>query len=458
PKLDFDHFTEIYENDFLSPLAHPNSTFGIDVDQASWTYIKECYSRRATIDRDAVKLEEMINSFQQKEVELKEDELIGLEIDRNSCAWNPKNELVTIRLKAKDLPKDQPRISHNIVLLVDVSGSMEQRNKLPLLISGLKEFVKSLCETDRISIVTYAGTSGVVLEPTDCSKQKTILSAISSLQSGGSTNGIGGITMAYELAEKHFDPTFNNRIILATDGDFNVGISSPTELIEYISTKRGEGIYITALGFGMGNYNSSTLEAIADNGDGNHFYINNLRECRKVLMHDLGNLINIARDVKLNVEFNPRLVKEYRLIGYENRLMPSQDFDDDNKDGGEMGYNHTVTAVYEIKRGKEVKSKSHFVKSKATFDNQELAFVKLRYKPMEDSTSIEQKFSLKEENEIVENQLVNLIISLGLQLRNSAFKGNITEETLAAQAVAFKPKNEDERELKEMVLSLNTQK
>lgn len=454
PKLSFDKFSEIYENDFLSPLTAPNSTFGLDVDQASWSYIKAKFSLGETIHRDAVKLEEMLNSFKHKPAKIEENELIGVELERSNCAWNSESELVTIRVRAADIPKDQPRKSHNIVLLVDVSGSMQGWDRLDLLVQGFKDFVKGLNQGDRISIVTYAGQSGVALKPTTCDQKNIIYDALSKLTSGGSTNGIGGIKMAYELAEQYYDPQFNNRIILATDGDFNVGISSPNELEEYISTKRGKGIYLTALGFGMGNYRNDILERLADRGDGNQFYINDLKSCDQVLSGDIGNLINIARDVKLNVEFNPAFVASYRLIGYENRLMPSQDFTDDTKDGGEMGYSHSVIAVYEITRGKETTTESHFTKTRTTFNREELAFVKLRYKPFEDSTSIERKFSLKENSELIQNDLVNLIAAFGLTLRNSVFKGDLTHEKLIKMAKEFKPTNEEEVDLKEMILSL----
>jgi Ca-activated chloride channel family protein len=453
--LSFDRFSPIYENDFLSPLTSPNSTFGLDVDQASWNYIKTKFSLGQTIHRDAVKLEERLNSFKHKPAKIEDEELIGVELERNNCAWNSESELVTIRVRAEDIPEDQPRKSHNIVLLVDVSGSMQSSNKLHLLVPAFKDFVKGLEQGDRISIVTYAGQSGIALKPTTCDQKQIIYNALSNLVAGGSTNGIGGIKTAYELAEDYYDPQFNNRIILATDGDFNVGINSTTELEEYISTKRGKGIYLTALGFGMGNYRNDVLETLADRGDGNHFYINNLKTCSKVLSGDIGNLINIARDVKLNVEFNPAFVTRYRLIGYENRLMPSQDFIDDTKDGGEMGYSHSVIAVYEITRGKETKTESHFTKTKTTFNRQELVFVKLRYKRFEDSTSIERKFSLKVDDEIIQNDLVNLVTAFGLTLRNSVFKGELTNEKLIQMAKIFTPKNEEEKELKKMILSLD---
>ncbi|MFK7784538.1 MAG: von Willebrand factor type A domain-containing protein [Crocinitomicaceae bacterium] len=453
--LSFDRFSEIYENDFLSPLSSPNSTFGLDVDRASWSYIKTKFSRGETIHRDAVRLEEMLNSFKHKPAAIENDDLIGVELERNNCSWNSENELVTIRVRAADIPKDQPRKYHNIVLLVDVSGSMSSTNKLPLVIESFKDFVKGLEQGDRISIVTYSGQVGIALKPTTCDQKERIYTALSNLVAAGSTNGAGGIQTAYQLAEQYYDPQFNNRILLATDGDFNVGINSTTELEEYISQKRGKGIYLTALGYGMGNYRDDILETLADRGDGNHFYINDLKTASQVLSGDIGNLINIARDVKLNVEFNPAFVKNYRLIGYENRLMPAKDFDDDTKDGGEMGYSHSVIAVYEIERGKETKTESHFTKTKSTFNREELAFVKLRYKPFEDSTSIERRFSLKEKSEIIQNDLVNLITAFGLTLRNSVFKGELTNEKLIQMARKFTAKNDEEAELKKMILSLD---
>lgn len=452
--LNYDHFSPIYENDFLSPLAHPHSTFGIDVDQASWNYIKTELKNGGEINRDAVKLEEMINSFQTRQLIVPENELIHLEIEKNTCSWNPDHELVTIHLKAKDLPKYLPRKAHNFVFLIDVSGSMSSPNKLPLLIDGLKSFVQTLNSSDRVAIVTYAGNSGIVLQPTLCENKKIILNALQNLISGGSTNGIGGIKEAYRLAEEHYDPNLNNRIILATDGDFNVGINSTGDLENYISQKRGKGIYLTALGFGMGNYKNSILETLADRGDGNHFYINSLADANKVLVNDIGNLLNIARDVKLNVEFNPNLVASYRLIGYENRLMKPKDFNDDTKDGGEMGYGHMVTAVYEIERGKAENNETHFVATQNINDTQELAFVKMRYKSFEDSASIEKRYVLNNNAPIVENLTLSLIISLGLELRDSAFKGNINLESLIKQGKGFPAKTEEEIQLKKLIVNL----
>jgi Ca-activated chloride channel homolog len=452
--LTYDHFLPLYENDFLSPKDHPHSTFGLDVDRASWSFIKRQIAQGGNISRDAVKIEEMINSFQLKKIEDKKEELIQLEIERNSCSWNSKHQLVSIHLKATDLPRNESRKIHNLVFLVDVSGSMSSNDKLPLLVNGLKKFVRTLDERDRVAIVTYAGYSAVVLEPTSCNDQNKILEALDRLSSSGSTNGIGGIMEAYRLAEKNYDPKLNNRIILCTDGDFNVGINSAGDLEKYIEEKRGKGIYLTALGFGMGNYKNSTLETLADKGDGNHFYISDLHSMNQVLVEDLGNLVNIARDVKLNVEFNPSLVKTYRLIGYENRLLKPKDFIDDTKDGGELGYGHKVTAVYEIELGKAENVETHFSAASDVIDSDELAFVKLRYKPFEEKESIEKNYSLRKSAPLAQSELLNMIIGLGLHLRDSAFKADLNIELLKEMAKEITPQTEDEFELKRIILSL----
>jgi Ca-activated chloride channel family protein len=457
PQLNYDRFLPIYENDFLSPLTHPHSTFGLDVDQAAWGFVKQSINQGRIVPRDAVKLEEMVNAFQHKKVTVPEGELLHVEIDRSPCSWNTNNELVTVHLKAMDLPKNLPRKSHNFVFLIDVSGSMYPAERLPLLKKGFVKFVETLDKNDRVAIVTYAGNSGVVLPPTTCENKSIILNALDNLTSGGSTNGIGGIKEAYRLAEAHYDPELNNRIILATDGDFNVGINNTTELKNYISEKRGRGIYLTALGFGMGNYKNDILESLAKSGDGNHFYIRNIRDMEKVLITDIGNMLNIARDVKLNVEFNPKKVSNYRLIGYESRLLKPKDFTDDTKDAGEIGYNHQVTAVYEVEYGKAEDVENHFVKTKANFFDGDLAFVKLRYKPMEDSASVERQYHLNSKEKVTPNELLNLVIAFGLELKDSAFKGDLTLEQLHAMAKDFHAKTEEEIELKTCILRVRAE-
>ncbi len=453
--ISYDRFLPIYENDFLSTVGHPNSTFGLDVDQASWTYVRQRLTNRQQVQRDAVKLEEMINSFHYDPVEVPEGEDFGVDIRRHSCPWNTTHQLVSVHLKAKELPKDTARKRHNLVLLIDVSGSMSASNKLPLLVEGMKDFVKSLDEQDLVSIVTYAGYSGVVLPPTSCDRKEDIIQALDNLSSGGSTNGTGGITEAYRLAEDNFDPEKNNRIILATDGDFNVGIHSEGDLESYIEQKRGKGIYLTALGFGMGNYKNSILETLADRGDGNHFYINNRLECKKVLIDGIGNILNLARDVKLNVEFNPEYVREYRLIGYENRLLRPRDFEDDTKDAGEIGYGHEVTAVYEIVPGEAEKEKNHFVTAKPQHNRSELAYIKLRYKPLEATASVERRFSVGKDVPLTDDRKLQSIVALGLYLRNSVFKGTMDVGHLQRMGQALSASDPEEADLQAIMLSIS---
>jgi Ca-activated chloride channel family protein len=453
PILQRDQFLPIYENMFLSPLEVPHSTFGIDVDRASWNFIQSQLAANRSIPNDAVKLEEMVNSFDYSLPEVPAEKPMAVTFERMNCPWNAENQLVAIHLRAKDFPVIEKRPPHNLVFLVDVSGSMMDVNKLELLQKGLISLVETLNADDRVSLVTYAGNTGIVLQPTYCSEKETIIDAIQRLTAGGSTNGMGGIQMAYQLATEQFLPAGNNRIILATDGDFNVGINNPHELENYISLQRGKGIYLTALGFGMGNYRNDVLETLADRGDGNHFYINNLEECKEVLETRMGNLVNLARDVKLNVEFNPKLVANYRLIGYENRLMPSRDFNDDAKDGGEMGYGHVVTAVYEIEPGKAEESlDAHFSKIKPTGGQKELCNVRLRYKLLEEATSEEENYVLANEREMTENSLLQTIIAFGLLLRQSAFKGMCSEELLR-EMVGKLQNSKQELELKTAIKS-----
>ena len=452
-RMNYDRFLPIYENNFLSPMDHPHATFGIDVDQAAWNYVKRRISIGASIQRDAVKLEEMVNAFSYDDLVVPENEWVEVNMTRSNCKWNEAHELVTVHLRVRDYSSTQKRKPHNFVFLVDVSGSMSSNNKLPLVINGLKDLVKEMSSQDRISIVTYAGNSSVPLPSTSCEDKSKIFAALDNLYAGGGTNGMGGVQEAYRQAELNYDTTYNNRIILATDGDFNIGISNTGGLEKYISTKRGQGIYLTALGFGMGNYKNSTLETLAKRGDGNHFYIHSREEMKSVFA-DPGNLTNAIRDVKLDVEFNPRLISSYRLIGYESRLLKPQDFDDDTKDGGELGYGHNVTAVFEVEKGKSEAVESHFQKSIAKFSRQELAYIKLRYKPLEAKESVERRYSLPEDQVIDSNPLLNLVIGLGLELRDSAFKGNLTKELLLEMVSDIKASSKEEKELIQIVKAL----
>jgi len=421
-KVRFDQFTPIYENQFLATRQNAHSTFGLDVDRASWTYCKRVIEEGGMLSRDAVKVEEFINSFAHKKMKVSDEDLLNIELERMACPWNENHQLVAVHLKASELEKEVNQIHHQYTFLIDVSGSMSGPDRLGLVQQGLINLVQHLDERDRVAIVTYAGNESVALYPTNGDQKDLIIRAIQSLGAGGSTNGSGGLKMAYELANEMYDPQANNRVILATDGDFNVGISNPKELEDYITTQRGKGIYLTALGVGMGNYRNDILETLADKGDGNHFYIRNALDADKVLVKDLGNLITVARDVKLDVQFNPELVKEYRLLGYENRLMPSQDFKDDTKDGGELGIGHQVVALYEIELGSDTSSVN--AGDTLVYKTDDIAAVLLRYKPRKENASIERSFHVGEQTELTENPSLVLSAALALELRNSPFKGS----------------------------------
>lgn len=375
--------TEAYaylpENNFLSPAANPLSTFSIDVDNASYTNVRRYLEDGVTPPVGAVRTEEFVNYFDYDYPTPAKSETFSVYTEVGACPWNENNQLVHIGLKGYTVPiEDLP--PSNLVFLIDVSGSMDGPDKLPLLKKSFKIMVDRLNEKDRVSIVTYAGSERVVLESTSCKSKDKIKEAIDQLESGGSTNGAGGIEKAYEIAGSNFISEGNNRVILATDGDFNVGRSSDDEVTRLIEAKRDKDIFLTILGFGMGNYKDSKMESMADHGNGNYFYIDDLRESNRVLVNNLaGTLFTIAKDVKIQVEFNPALVKEYRLIGYENRVMNAEDFADDKKDAGELGAGHTVTAIYEIVPGKAADFDLKFQENQ-TKNSKDLLWVNLRYK------------------------------------------------------------------------------
>ncbi|MBL7900345.1 MAG: VWA domain-containing protein [Crocinitomicaceae bacterium] len=385
--------TEAYafmpENDFLSPATNPLSTFSIDVDNASYTNVRRMLNNGQTVPADAVRTEEFVNYFDYDYPVPTKEDVFSVYTEVGDCPWNEKNKLVHIGLQGYTIPtEDLPPT--NLVFLLDVSGSMDDENKLPLLKKSFKMLVDQLTEQDKVSIVTYAGNERVVLESTRCSdaNKEEIKMAIDDLSAGGSTNGEGGINKAYEIATRNLIKNGNNRVILATDGDFNMGQSSDGALTRMIEEKRDLGVYLTILGFGMGNYKDSKMESLADNGNGNYFYIDDISESNKVLVTNLaGTLFTIAKDVKIQVEFNPEFVSEYRLIGYENRIMNAEDFEDDKKDAGELGAGHTVTAIYEIVPGKSSQTNLKYQQS-VSKNSGDLCTIKLRYKKPGTETSI----------------------------------------------------------------------
>lgn len=385
------------DNPVKKTSAEPVSTFSIDVDTASYSFIRKTLEQGRMPDKDNVRVEELINYFPYNyDVPKDVQDPFKPTVAVYQSPWNADKKLLHIGIKGYELPY---RPKSNLVFLIDTSGSMNSPDKLPLLVSSFKLLLDTLGDDDTVSIVTYAGSAGVALEPTKASDKRRIKSVLDGLYSGGSTAGGQGIEAAYRLAKEGFVREGNNRVILATDGDFNVGISDPNALKEFIADKREDGIFLSVLGFGQGNYQDATMQALAQNGNGNAAYIDSLNEARKVLSEESGKtLFTIAKDVKIQMEFNPNLVRDYRLIGYETRHLEREDFDDDKIDAGEIGAGHTVTAIYEITpAGAPVTSELRYKQAEAetvkptedasTFNN-EIAFLKLRYKQPEGSKSI----------------------------------------------------------------------
>ena len=344
------------ENRFQSAVKVPLSTFAADVDTASYSNLRRMINDGYglyDIPAGSIRTEELINYFDYGYRSPRKGEMFAVNASIIDCPWNKETKLVNLGIKAKDL-RNTEEIPSNIVFLVDVSGSMKSYDKLPLLQMGMDMLIDDLGEKDRVSIVTYSGSSDVVLAGVSGDEHSTIKRAMNSLKAGGSTNGGDGIRTAYRLAEKYFIDGGNNRVIMATDGDLNVGITSKDELEELISKKKESGVFLSVLGFGTGNYNETTLETLADKGNGNYSYIDCLSEAKKVLVDEFNStLFTVAKDVKFQIEFNPKYVSEYRQIGYENRQMAAKDFNDDTKDGGEIGSGHEVTVMYEIKLNDE---------------------------------------------------------------------------------------------------------
>ncbi|MCR5503489.1 MAG: VWA domain-containing protein [Lachnospiraceae bacterium] len=346
-----EEYTKAEENGFSLAATEPLSTFSADVDTASYANVRRMildgYPAEA-IDPNAVRPEEFLNYFSYDLKEPKRGEKFGLTKEMSACPWNPDHELLMVGMKTKPIDREDAKPT-NLVFLIDVSGSMFGDDRLGLLQKSFKELTKELNENDRVSIVTYASGVKAVLEGATGEDQKEIIAALDGLTAGGSTNGEGGLKLAYELAEENFIEDGNNRVILATDGDLNVGISSEDELRKFIEKKRKSGVYLSVLGFGTGNLKDSKMETLADYGNGNYSYIDSLMEARKVLVSEMSaTLETVADDVKLQVEFNPAYVSAYRLIGYENRMLQATDFNDDTKDAGEIGAGHSVIALYEI--------------------------------------------------------------------------------------------------------------
>jgi Ca-activated chloride channel family protein len=441
-------YGKIIENPFQTPLDKPLSTFGIDVDRASYSNMRRMINSGYQPVPDAIRIEEMINYFDYQYPQPKGVHPFAVNTELATCPWNPDHYIMKVGLQGKEI-KNENLPPSNLVFLIDVSGSMSSQNKLGWVKESFKVLLNQLRDEDLISIVVYAGAAGTVLPPTKGTDRNKIIEALDKLKSGGSTAGGAGIKLAYKLARENFKVKGNNRVILATDGDFNVGVSSKDGLVTLIEKERESGVFLTVLGFGTGNYQDHKMQELANRGNGNHAYIDNLEEAKKVLSKEFGGTMHtIAKDVKIQVQFNTDLVDAYRLIGYENRMLRAQDFNDDTKDAGEIGAGHKVTAMYEIipkgnqsqfsykgKGSDEIIEKTELIK----LESGDLAMVKLRYKKPNGKKSIYLDTYLKEEAVAFEAATENLrfaasVAEFGLILRDSEFKQKSNLENVILHA------------------------
>ena len=433
PNFNTEDYDNIVENRFLKTSVNPLSTFSIDVDGASYSNVRRFLQNGQLPPAGAVRVEELINYFHYDYPQPKDDAPFSINTEMAECPWNNKNKLVMIGLQGRKISVDNLPAS-NIVFLIDVSGSMEDENKLPLVKSSIKLLIEQLREEDRVSMVVYAGNAGLVLPSTSGAQKQKIRDAVDRLEAGGSTAGGAGIQLAYKVARENFLKQGNNRVILCTDGDFNVGVSSDASLVQLIEKERESGVFLTVLGYGMGNYKDNKMQQLADRGNGNHAYIDNLNEAKKVLVNEFGGtLFTIAKDVKLQIEFNPTKVQAYRLIGYENRLLNKEDFNNDKKDAGDIGSGHTVTALYELI---PVGVESDFIEDvdplkyskagKATMgDNDEMMNIKFRYKQPDGVKSMLLEHAVKNDKVVKTSdnfRFVAAVAEFGMLLNNSAFK------------------------------------
>lgn len=435
-----EEYNSTTENGFKSAANNPLSTFSIDVDTASYSNARRMIEYGSNVEPNAVRVEEFINYFSYDYSEPTTDDPFSVTTELSDCPWNNDAKLLLVGLKAKDIDMSK-REPLNLVFLIDVSGSMFSEDKLPLVQKSFAMLTESLGEDDRISIVTYAGEDKIVLKGTSGADKEKIIEAINSLEASGSTYGEAGINRAYELAEKYFIKGGNNRVILATDGDLNVGLSSQEELTKLIEEKRESGVFLSVLGFGTGNYKDARMEALADSGNGNYAYIDSELEAKKVLVEEMaGTLYTVAKDVKIQVEFNPANVKGYRLVGYENRALADRDFADDTKDAGEIGAGHTVTALYELilndgsVYNPDLKYQPNEEPTQpVSYNNSEysdeLLTVSIRYKQPDGDTSKKQLSVPVTKDVYTAKMPRNMTFAaaaaeFGMVLRNSAYKGS----------------------------------
>lgn len=437
PEFNTEEYNAMAERGFVSPLSEPLSTFSIDVDTASYANVRRYLVNSGYVPPDAVRIEEMINYFDYDYPQPEGEVPFSVTTELGRCPWNEDNKLLMIGLKGREVDLEDIPPS-NLVFLIDVSGSMMDANKLPLVKEAFLLLIENLRPSDRISIVTYAGSDSVVLEGATGDEKLAISQAIQELEAGGSTAGAQGIRTAYRIAQDYFIKNGNNRVILATDGDFNVGVSSEGELTRLIEKERKKGIFLSVLGFGTGNIKDNKMEALADNGNGNYAYIDTILEARKVLVEEMGGtLLTIAKDVKLQVEFNPQKIKGYRLVGYENRMLNNEDFDDDTKDAGEMGAGHRVTALYEIIPAgspAEVGSSDLKYQQPQVVESDEWMNIQIRYKEPDQDQSRLLSFAVDgshEKDTPSESFLFAAgVAEFGMLLRDSQFKGQASYENI----------------------------
>ena len=457
--IDFKDLQEEYEsyteNQFENSTSNPLSTFSIDVDNASYTNIRRLINSGDEVPKDAVRIEEMMNFFKYSYNKPKDSNPFSINTEYGDCPWNTDHKLLKIGLQGREIANINLPNS-NFVFLIDVSGSMSGENKLPLVIESLKTVTKQLRKEDTISIVVYAGAAGLVLPATSGDDKEKIIAALENLNAGGSTAGGEGIKLAYKIAEENFIEGGNNRVIIATDGDFNVGASSNSDMTSLIEEKRESGIFLTCLGYGMGNYKDSKLEKLADKGNGNYAYIDSMQEANRFLAKEFkGSMFAIAKDVKIQIEFNPNHVQNYRLIGYENRKLRNEDFTNDAIDAGELGSGHTVTALYEII---PVGVKSNFstkpidlkytnIKVNKTISN-ELATIKFRYKKPDGNKSIEIVQTIDNKVQNLDNcsndfKFCAAVAWFGLSLRDSKLVSNKNTSDILELAIKSKDRDID---------------
>lgn len=441
-------YEAIQENTFKPTSKDPLSTFSIDVDGASYSDVRGMINRNTLPNPNAVRLEEFINYFPYDYPEPESDHPFSINTELAVCPWNPTHQLMKVGIKGESIEKAQLP-TNNLVFLLDVSGSMNNPEKLELLKKGFRLLVNELREEDRVAIAVYAGAAGLVLPPTSGANKDQILDALNKLSAGGSTAGGQGINLAYATAQENFDPQGNNRIILATDGDFNVGVSGNDALVKLIEEKRKSGVFLTVLGFGHDNFQSDKMEKLANNGNGNFSFIDNILEAKKVLVTEMGaTLKTIAKDVKIQVEFNPNYVSSYRLLGYENRMLEHQDFANDKIDAGELGAGHTVTAVYELIPPGAIDSENlnenetELKYSKVELNANglyaaELATVKFRYKEPDGTTSKLIEQTIMNSPEMIESndfKFAQAVIEFGLIMRGSQYAGNSNFDAVLKRA------------------------